>query len=152
MKKIIALQQYTDKYVSFYQGQIRNIEDGLADKLIEEGIVAEHGDSNSNKGIIIIDISGFQLGEKINKTWQEIYNLVNTGNIVIFYRKTQSSSPIIINVIQYYIVGAVSHTDARTQEGENEYTVQCIQNTQSTTTIPLTFTANSADDYIKIKN
>lgn len=86
--KIIALQEYTDKYISLYEGEIRNINDLLAQRLIEKGIVKEHSDSSSDKGIIIIDISRFQAGEKINKTWQEIYNLVNTGNIVIFYRKT----------------------------------------------------------------
>ena len=42
MKQIIALQQYTDKFISLYQGEIRNIQNSLADKLIEEGIVAEH--------------------------------------------------------------------------------------------------------------
>lgn len=61
--EIIALQQYTDKYVSFYQGQIRNIEDGIADKLIEEGIVAEHdqispsGDGGSSLKYIKDDFS-----------------------------------------------------------------------------------------------
>ena len=51
MKQIIALQEYTDKYISLYEGEIRNIEDGIADKLIEEGIIAEHGDGgNSSSG------------------------------------------------------------------------------------------------------
>lgn len=42
MKQIIALQQYTDQYISLYQGQIRKISQGIADRLIEQGIVAEH--------------------------------------------------------------------------------------------------------------
>lgn len=50
MKEIIALQEYTDKYVSFYEGEIRNIQDGIADKLIEEGIVEQHGDNESGQG------------------------------------------------------------------------------------------------------
>lgn len=147
--KIIALQEYTDKYISLYEGEIRNINDPLAQRLIEKGIVKEHSDSSSDKGITIIDISRFQVGEKINKTWQEIYNLVNTGNIVIFYHKAQSSSPVIINAIYHNIVSKVFHRDARGQEGEEEYIVQCIQSGQGIT--PLTFTADSADDYIKIK-
>lgn len=148
--EIIALQEYTDKYISLYEGEIRNINDPLAQRLIEKGIVKEHSDSSSDKGITIIDISRFQVGEKINKTWQEIYNLVSTGNIVIFYHKTQSSSPVIINAIYYNIVSTVSHVDARGQEeGKEEYIVQCIQNTEYKTS--LMFTADSADDYIKIK-
>ena len=34
MKEIIALQEYTDKFISLYQGEIRNIEDNLAQELI----------------------------------------------------------------------------------------------------------------------
>lgn len=45
--QIIALQQYTDKFVSLYQGQIRNIPDPLALPLIEKGVIAEHTDSGS---------------------------------------------------------------------------------------------------------
>ena len=33
--EIIALQEYTDRYVSLYEGEIRNISDDLANKLIE---------------------------------------------------------------------------------------------------------------------
>lgn len=40
MKEIIALQEYTDKFVSLYKGEIRYIEDGLANELIEKEIVA----------------------------------------------------------------------------------------------------------------
>lgn len=58
MKQIIAKQEYTDKYVSLYEGQIRNIANNLADRLIEKGIVAEHdedeGGGNSNTGILLI--------------------------------------------------------------------------------------------------
>ena len=42
MKQIIALQQYTDKFISLYEGEVRNIQDSLADKLIEKGVAAEH--------------------------------------------------------------------------------------------------------------
>lgn len=65
--EIIALQDYTDKYLSLYQGQIRNIGNNLANKLITKGIVAEHdtintensssggsssGDSSSGGGVL----------------------------------------------------------------------------------------------------
>lgn len=50
--EIIALQEYTDQYVSLYEGEIRNISDtSLAADLIERGIVAEHDEvevSNSS--------------------------------------------------------------------------------------------------------
>ena len=47
MKEIIALKEYTDQYVSLYEGEIRNIADNLADRLIEQGVVAEHSDDSS---------------------------------------------------------------------------------------------------------
>lgn len=40
--EIIALQEYTDKYVSLYEGEIRNIPDIIAYKLIDQNIVAKH--------------------------------------------------------------------------------------------------------------
>lgn len=46
--EIIALQEYTDKYVSLYQGEIRNIVDPLAERLIAQGVVAEHKDKQPN--------------------------------------------------------------------------------------------------------
>ena len=48
--EIIAKQEYTDKYVSLYEGEIRNIPDVIANKLIEQNIVAEHSDSNPSGG------------------------------------------------------------------------------------------------------
>lgn len=50
MKEVIALQQYTDKYVSLYEGQIRNIEDKLANELITKGIVRLHTDIPEDGG------------------------------------------------------------------------------------------------------
>lgn len=50
MKQIIALQEYTDKYISLYEGQIRNIENNLANQLIQQGIVAEHDESSGGGG------------------------------------------------------------------------------------------------------
>lgn len=49
--EIIALQEYTDKYISLYQGEIRNVSDvSLAQKLISDGIIAEHSDSDPSGG------------------------------------------------------------------------------------------------------
>ena len=48
MKQIIALQQYSDKHVSLYEGEIRNLSNQIADRLIEEKVVALHGDNDSN--------------------------------------------------------------------------------------------------------
>lgn len=48
--EIIAKQEYTDKYVSLYEGEIRNIPDVIAEKLIEQNIVAEHSDSSDQTG------------------------------------------------------------------------------------------------------
>lgn len=59
MKQIIAKQEYTDKFISLYEGQIRNIGNDLADRLIEKGIVAEHSDSSSSdsSGIEVLSVS-----------------------------------------------------------------------------------------------
>ena len=48
--EIIALQEYTDKYISLYQGEIRNINNPLAERLIEQGIVAEHDQTSPSSG------------------------------------------------------------------------------------------------------
>ena len=55
MKEIIALQEYSDKYISLYEGEVRNIGNEIADRLIEEGIVAEHSNkSNSSEDLFIV--------------------------------------------------------------------------------------------------
>lgn len=58
MKEIIALQQYTNKYISLYEGQIRNINEELAQQLIQKGIVAEHDESGGGSGGGAIPLSG----------------------------------------------------------------------------------------------
>lgn len=56
--EIIALQEYTDKYISLYEGEIRNISTQLAQRLIEQGIVTEHGDkSNLSEDLFIISFN-----------------------------------------------------------------------------------------------
>ena len=55
--EIIALQEYTDNKISLYEGEIRNISNSLAQKLIEEGIVAEHNDNKQNSSQKILSIT-----------------------------------------------------------------------------------------------
>lgn len=45
MIEVIALQEYSDKIISLYEGEIRNIEENLAYDLIRRKIVALHADS-----------------------------------------------------------------------------------------------------------
>lgn len=47
--EIIALKEYTDKYISLYQGEIRNVNDPLAERLIEKGVVANHEDEKEQQ-------------------------------------------------------------------------------------------------------
>ena len=96
--EIIALQEYTDKYISLYEGQIRNIEDKLAEELIEEGIVAEHTDDGDKKDSSVPTIifwsqydqpSGV-VTTKSNYTKEEILNLAKNNykqlNAIYDYR------------------------------------------------------------------
>lgn len=96
--EIIALQEYTDKYISLYEGQIRNIEDKLAEELIEKGIVAEHTDDGDKKDSSVPTIifwsqydqpSGV-VTTKSNYTKEEILNLAKNNykqlNAIYDYR------------------------------------------------------------------
>lgn len=40
--EIITLQEYTDQYVSLYEGQIRNLPNDLALRLINKGVAVQH--------------------------------------------------------------------------------------------------------------
>lgn len=99
--QIIALQEYTDKYVSLYQGQIRNIPDQIAQKLIEQNIVAEHGDSSSEGGgnVVICDIDCKNyIAQHDNQrhdveceySFDEIFNMLKNGKIVIAHIYTST--------------------------------------------------------------
>lgn len=94
--QIIALQQYTDKYVSLYQGQIRNIPDQIAQKLIEQNIVAEHssdegGEGSSSQGdnFFIIKTVDYDTDEntwsRINYTFAEIEDAIINKNLTPFF-------------------------------------------------------------------
>lgn len=114
MKEIIALQEYTDKYVSLYEGEIRNIQDRLADKLIEKGIVAEHSDSEDGedpgeKGIIYVNmeltIDGGERTVNYDSTetlrFDDIKDLIDNGQMV--FLKVQSPG----NAILYYSLNQI---------------------------------------------
>lgn len=72
--EIIALQDYTDKYVSLYEGEVRNIGNNLANRLIAKEIVAEHdsvntgssssggNSSSSGGGVVYIETTGTDSG------------------------------------------------------------------------------------------
>lgn len=90
--EIIALQQYTDKYVSLYEGEIRNLEDKLANKLIEKNIVKQHtnsSDSSGSNAVMFIEFEtytpeGYQGDNyhRLNVTAQEIIDAIESGTIV----------------------------------------------------------------------
>ena len=40
MVEIIALQEYTDQYISLYEGEIRNLPNDIALRLINKGVAA----------------------------------------------------------------------------------------------------------------
>lgn len=61
--QIIALQEYTDKYISLYEGEIRNLNQEIAERLIEQGIVREHDKiPNDSKNETITPIISYAEG------------------------------------------------------------------------------------------
>lgn len=112
--EIIALKQYTDRYISLYQGEIRNIGNNLATKLIEQGIVAEHDEigseegnsSGSSGGAFIVEITDQQLSQDeesipifiLSATWNEIQEAILAGKNV-YLQEPVSSSLLALNGI-----------------------------------------------------
>ena len=97
--EIIALQDYTDKYVSLYEGEVRNIGKNLANKLIAKGIVAEHDETESGSGsgsssggaYVVTVTSEYDETEdsytySIDKTFSDIVTAYNNGQIILFKR------------------------------------------------------------------
>jgi len=83
--EIIALQEYTDKYISLYEGEIRNVNKELADRLIEKGIVTEHTEDGTTKSDIMIVNIGVRTGETtylMDHTGEEIIDWIDNGKIV----------------------------------------------------------------------
>lgn len=94
MKEVIALQEYTDKYVSFYEGEIRNITDDIADKLITKGIVRLHtdipedGGSGGGGGGDSIVVTHIDDNGVLGMTFSEVVSAVATGKLVLCIDKT----------------------------------------------------------------
>ena len=96
--EIIALQQYTDKYVSLYQGEIRNINTELAQRLIEKGVVSEHNEesggipSGSDICVVNVEVANNQRTvTSVDKTWAEMLAAVKAGKALLVNMHLQSS-------------------------------------------------------------
>lgn len=117
-KEIIALKEYTDRYISLYQGEIRNIGYELANRLIEQGIVAEHNETgsgggsssgSSSGGVFIVEVTDWQYIESeddyiytLSATWNEIYEAALAGKKVYlqeFYFDTPSPNLLALSYI-----------------------------------------------------
>ena len=151
MKQIIALQQYTDKFISLYQGEIRNIQNTLADKLIEEGIVAEHSDdetpSNSDGGTIYLELTNtLNVSDSIlPKTWQEIYNYIQNGKLIVFYYRQQNTyEKTQINQIYYFYISGVSYYLNEEDSTKNNYEILIYNLAYANS---LEYRASSPNDY-----
>lgn len=89
--EIIALQEYTDKYVSLYQGEIRNINTELAERLIEKDIVKQHNqndqESSDNKAFRIkVTVAGTFpniTSATADKTFQEVLSAYNANKPIV---------------------------------------------------------------------
>ncbi len=105
MKQIIALQEYSDKHVSLYEGQIRNLSNEIADRLIAQGIVAEHSDSSpsSGGGVLKVNILVEELENQgsdlkkykltLDKKYSQIYDYkLNKGPVIMMFNSTVNFS------------------------------------------------------------
>lgn len=111
-KEIIALKEYTDQYISLYQGEIRNVGYELANRLIEQGIVAEHDETGSGEGSSSGSSSGaFVATFNITQDEDESENIIDvvTCDKTVAEIKTayQSGATIIADVIMYGTVPTI---------------------------------------------
>ena len=102
--QIIAKQEYTDKYVSLYEGQIRNISDSLANSLIEKGIVVEHSSDEENNNSNIIYLTAKYNGS--NNTFTDINVNKNYQETTISITQKPTIIKIAINVNSDFIYGS----------------------------------------------
>lgn len=84
--KVIALQEYTDKYISMFEGEIREITDEiLADELIANEILAEKSDEEETpvqKPVLNFTYDETEEEWSCNYTWEEIESLDEDKNWV----------------------------------------------------------------------
>ena len=149
MKQIIALQQYTDKFISLYQGEIRNIQNTLADKLIEEGIVAEHSDDETpcDGGTIYLELTNIPNAPDsiLPKTWQEIYNYIQNGKLIVFYyRQQRTYEKTQINQIYYLYISGVNYYLNEEDSTKNNYEIFIYNFAYANS---LEYRASSPNDY-----
>lgn len=133
--EIVALQQYTDNKISLYEGEIRNIGNNLAQKLIAKGIVAEHSDSGSdeggNNGVLVIQEENGSLNILAGKLFQEMQK----GTVCFIKKMKVGPEAPILAFIQ---ITAVDYFGEEFQGG-TFYTLEGQQ-----------YNANSPNDYPRI--
>ena len=79
--EIIALQEYTDKYVSLYEGEIRNIPDIIAYKLIDQNIVAKHKGGIADI-VFYVSVDAETGAVRIDTTFDNIKQVYESGGSV----------------------------------------------------------------------
>lgn len=105
--KVVALQEYTDKYISMYEGEIRNVTDEvLLQDLIERQILAEKTDEEEETPVeeVIFEFTQNEDTQEwsCNYTWAEISDInysktwikINSINYPVFLRSIQGSTRI----------------------------------------------------------
>lgn len=113
--EIIALQDYTDQYVSLYENEVRDIFDSLANKLITKGIVAQHDNVEQNSGSNSSSNSGgggtmyiyttIEYGEddqeivKTGKSYNDIIAAIDNGILPVLVMEEE---PIALLIISAY--------------------------------------------------
>lgn len=92
--EIITLQAYTDQYVSLYEGEIRNLPNDIALRLINKGVAAQHDKDILNS--TTSDDNGKVLTVVNGKPTFSAPATVNGGNsainYVIYYSNNSSQS------------------------------------------------------------
>lgn len=108
-KEIIALQEYSDKYISLYEGEVRNVNIQLANRLIEQGIVAEHDETGSGRSftinglpeLIMIDshtIDGESVNNIAHKQYFTFLSIDSNSTVIMNYKNITTRTNF------YYIV------------------------------------------------
>ena len=143
-KEVIALKEYTDRYISLYQGEIRNIGYELANRLIAQGIVAEHDETgsgggsssgSSSGGAVIVEVTDQQQPQDeeedlpifiLSATWNEIYEAVLAGKNVYLQEPNSSSLYALISIIEnkvleIYIITFSNITFTSNSKNSNNY-------------------------------
>lgn len=134
--EIIALQQYTDKYVSLYEGEIRNLEDKLANKLIAKNIVKPHGASTgnelpqittSNNGDILTVVEGEWVSAKPTTELPSVTSS-NNGNVLTVVEGTWAAAASggggNVVVMYTYVEGAEGFPGGFYKDDETLYTYE----------------------------